>query len=410
MTNRDALILLCSQLSVGQQHKPFSHVKISQLISKLNSLGLELKDLSNKTFEDLKALFYTNRDMDEKGSEFISQILSLLSREGSMAFAFMELKKWGIEVLTKFDTDYPKRFIEELGPSAPALFYYAGNKALLRDKYIGFTGSRLKKINAEDEAITKAWANASIQQGFGIVSGGASGIDSFSTQVAIQFKKPFIEWLSDSLIKRLQINAISLSLQRGNGLLISEAIPSAPFNVGFAMARNKYIYLTAEKVIAIKAEYTIKGKEKTGGTWNGAIENLRSNYKKLYVVKDLNSKGNTELIELGGIPIAQYPSIEHGEFLPLVIVKEEPKKSPPQSEIEIDDIKILNVIQALIESNDLKLTPKELTNIEEFRDKILASKSLIELMNYFPQKVYKKIKDKALSIISNHSSIQPKLF
>jgi predicted Rossmann fold nucleotide-binding protein DprA/Smf involved in DNA uptake len=408
MTNRDALILLCSQLSVGQQHKPFSNVKISQLIIKLSSLGLELRDLSHKTFEELKLLFYPNREMDEKGLEVITQIMSLLSREGSMAFAFMELKKWGIEVLTKFDKEYPQRFIKELGSSAPALFYYAGNKELLKEKYIGFTGSRLKKTNTEDEAITKAWAHESIQQGYGIVSGGASGIDSFSTQVAIQLKKPFIEWLSDSLIKRLQINAISLSLQHGNGLLLSESIPTAPFNVGFAMARNKFIYITAEKVIAIKAEYTIKGKEKSGGTWNGAIENLRSNYKKLYVINDANCKGNVELIEMGGIPIAKYP-LEKSEFLPVKIATEKPLKEETIVNV-IDDMKILEVIKELIRSKDLKLTAKEQTSVEELKDKILASKSLIELMTFFPQKLYKKINNRAMSIISNHTSVQTKLF
>ncbi len=409
MTNRDALILLCSQLSVGQQHKPFSNIKISQLISKLATLGLELKDLSNKTFEELKILFYGDKGIDEKGQDTISQIMSLFSREGSMAFAFMELKKWGIDVLTKFDKDYPKTFIQELEISAPALFYFAGNKDLLKEKYIGFTGSRLKKTNTEDEEITKAWANESINQGYGIVSGGASGIDSFSTQVAIKLKKPFIEWLSDSLIKRLQINAISLSLQNGNGLLLSEAIPMAPFNVGLAMARNKYIYLTAEKVIAIKAEYSIKDGKKTGGTWNGATENLKSNYKRLYVIKDSSCKGNLELIELGATPITKYPSTGNGGFLVQPLTdKVSFKKELIDNNYE--GIKILEIIKDLVQSKSIKLSNKELESIEESINKILTCKSLIEIKNLIPQKIYKKIHNQALNIINNNSGIQTKLF
>jgi hypothetical protein len=68
-------------------------------------------------------------------------------------------------------------------------------------------------------------------------------------------------------------------------------------------AVNKYIYLLAKKVIVIRAEYTIKNKIKTGGTWNGAIENLNSSYPKLFVIENTKAKGNIELIELGGIPI-----------------------------------------------------------------------------------------------------------
>jgi predicted Rossmann fold nucleotide-binding protein DprA/Smf involved in DNA uptake len=403
MTNRDALILLCSQLSVGQQHKPFSNIKISQLISKLATLGLELKDLSNKTFEELKNLFYGEKVIDEKGQDTISQIISLFSREGSMAFAFMELKKWGIDVLTKFDDDYPKAFIQELGSSAPALFYFAGNKDLLKEKYIGFTGSRLKKTNTEDEEITKAWANESINQGYGIVSGGASGIDSFSTQVAIKLKKPFIEWLSDSLIKRLQINAISLSLQNGNGLLLSEAIPTAPFNVGLAMARNKYIYLTAEKVIAIKAEYSIKDGKKTGGTWNGAIENLNSNYKKILVINNELSKGNQELISKGATPIPLFPdnNFTFKNIKPLL-------KPQITSDIENE----VNLIKVLKDKNfymNIKLNSKERTLIDNYINWIEKFKSIKEFQQIFPEKLFNKIHKYANEVLDGKRFISTSL-
>ena len=403
MTNRDALILLCSQLSVGQQHKPFSNIKISQLISKLATLGLELKDLSNKTFEEIKKLFYGEKDIDEKGQDTISQIISLFSREGSMAFAFMELKKWGIDVLTKFDEDYPKTFIQELGSSSPALFYFAGNKNLLKEKYIGFTGSRLKKTNTEDEEITKAWANESINQGYGIVSGGASGIDSFSTQVAIKLKKPFIEWLSDSLIKRLQINAISLSLQNGNGLLLSEAIPTAPFNVGLAMARNKYIYLTAEKVIAIKAEYSIKDGKKTGGTWNGAIENLNSNYKKILVINNELSKGNKELISKGATPIPLFPNINF-TFKNLTTTL----KPQINSEIEND----VNLIKVLRDKNfymNIKLTIKERTLVDNYINLLEKYNSIKEFQQLFPEKLFNKIQKLAYEVLNGKRFISTSL-
>ena len=403
MTNRDALILLCSQLSVGQQHKTFSNIKISQLISKLATFGLELKDLSNKTFEELKILFYGDKIIDEKGQDTISQIISLFSREGSMAFAFMELKKWGIDVLTKFDNDYPKTFIQELDMSAPSLFYFAGNKDLLKEKFIGFTGSRLKKTNTEDEEITKAWANESINQGYGIVSGGASGIDSFSTQVAIKLKKPFIEWLSDSLIKRLQINAISLSLQNGNGLLLSEAIPTAPFNVGLAMARNKYIYLTAEKVIAIKAEYSIKDGKKTGGTWNGAIENLNSNYKKILVINNELSKGNQELISKGATPIPLFPdkNFTFKNITPLL---------KPQITSDIDNE--VNLIKVLRDKNfymNIKLTTKERTVVDNYINLIEKYYSIKEFQQIFPEKLFNKIQKYAFEVLNGKRFISTSL-
>jgi predicted Rossmann fold nucleotide-binding protein DprA/Smf involved in DNA uptake len=405
MTNRDALILLCSQLSMGHKHKPFTHKKISQLIVKMESLGLQLKDLANRSIEDLFNIFYPNQGYDEKGQEMVEQIYTLLSREGSMAFAMMELRKWGIDILTKIDDEYPQVFLKELGVHAPSLFYYSGNLQLFKEKFIGFTGSRLKKLKAEDELITKAWAQQALDHGYGIVSGGATGIDTFSTQVAIKGQKLFIEWLSDSLIKRLQITAISLALQNKNGLLISEAIPSASFNVGMAMARNKYIYLSAEKVIAVKAEYTLKGKEKSGGTWNGAIENLRSNYKKLYVVNVPDCLGNRELIELGATAIPLYPNKDDIAFLslkkPLATIKKEPQY--PESEI-------LTIIQAINSSYGIKLTKKEQAGLEEFQAKIQPTSSLEALKLQIDPKLFKKIYEFSVKIYTQEIHIPTSIF
>jgi predicted Rossmann fold nucleotide-binding protein DprA/Smf involved in DNA uptake len=403
MTNRDSLILLTSQLSVGTEHKPFSPTQVSSIIRKLGSKNVQIGDLAHQDDQSLSHIFF-NQDIDlcdEKEKSFLHQIIELLQREGSMAFAMMELNKWGIKILTKLDEAYPKSFLKHLGDKAPPLFYYAGSLSLLEEKYIGFTGSRLKRLSGNEEGVTKAWANHAIQQGYGIVSGGATGVDSFATQVAIQQGKPFVEFLSDSMIKRLQLNAISRALQNQMGLLLSETIPTAPFNVGMAMARNKYIYLLAEKVIAVKAEYSIKEGKKTGGTWNGAIENLKSNYPKLCVINDEKSNGNQELIEQGGIPLSLDPDASL-LFSQLNVIKETPL--PEEKKGNEHDVK--EILSQSDFYHNVAFTKKEKEWILLHIEKLVSVHSLSEIKKLVSEKMYGKIEKKVEEIIKGKASIQ----
>ncbi|HRF71043.1 MAG TPA: DNA-processing protein DprA, partial [Candidatus Pelethenecus sp.] len=247
----------------------------------------------------LEEVFFDSKFIGEKENLFINRVSSLLEREGSIAFDLMELKAKGIHLLTIYDREYPKVFLEQLGDKAPSILYYIGNLDLLNRKYIGFSGSRVKKTCIDDEKITIEWVKVANKEGYGTISGGASGIDTFATQESIRNNSPFIEFVSDSLSNRAKIVKIAKSLQEGKALLLSETHPYASFNVGMAMARNKYIYLLSHRTIIIKAQYSIKNKKKTGGTWNGAIENLKSNYTNLCVIDNKKINGNKELIELG---------------------------------------------------------------------------------------------------------------
>lgn len=299
MTNRDTIILLCSTLCVGENHFPFTNSQISKVIKRLIEKGYEIKDIASMNKQELEEMFFDSKIMGEKENLFINRVHSLLERKGSIAFDIMELKDKGINLLTIYDQEYPKVFHEQLGNKAPSILYYIGNLDLLNKKYIGFSGSRVKKTCIDDEKITTEWVKAANKEGYGTITGGASGIDTFATQESIRNNSPFIEFVSDSLSNRAKIVKIAKSLQEGKALLLSETHPYASFNVGMAMARNKYIYLLAHRTIIIKAQYSIKNKKKTGGTWNGAIENLKSNYTNLCVIDNKKVNGNKELIEMG---------------------------------------------------------------------------------------------------------------
>jgi predicted Rossmann fold nucleotide-binding protein DprA/Smf involved in DNA uptake len=360
------LILLSSQLSKGANHRPFTNSEIVQIIAKIKEKNLELKDLYDAEGAELLTIFFDEKAPEQKGYDFIERINALIQRQGSMAFDLMDIKKWGIQILTIFDDEYPEVFRRYLGSKAPVLLYYCGNLSLINNKFIGFSGSRMNKTDKQDEDITRRWARAAVMNNFGIVSGGATGIDTFATQEAIHHQGTFIEFLSDSMIKRIQISQISKSIQEGRGLLLSEVKPDAPFNAGMAMSRNKYIYLLAQKVIAIKAEYVVKNRKKTGGTWNGVIENIKSNYRNVHVIDNIKAKGNQELIELGAIAITDP---EDQDSFDLIF------SNQIQTEICADDkndleIKMIKILKQKSTLSQVQLTKKELEKLPLIKDAI----------------------------------------
>ncbi len=85
------------------------------------------------------------------------------------------------------------------------------------------------------------------------------------------------------------------ALMANNLVLISPFNPEAGFDVGNAMSRNKYIYCLADAAVVVSST------NKRGGTWNGAVENLRQKWVPLWVKSSSeSSSGNAELVRLGG--------------------------------------------------------------------------------------------------------------
>ena len=78
--------------------------------------------------------------------------------------------------------------------------------------------------------------------------------------------------LADSLAKSVLNAEYRKYIATGKLVLISAVDPDAGFNVGNAMARNKYIYALAHAGLVVKFRFC------QGGTWAGAIEVLKSSH------------------------------------------------------------------------------------------------------------------------------------
>lgn len=220
------------------------------------------------------------------------RIRSLLARAAALGLSLERWHRAGLWVMTCFDKDYPSRLKNRLAYMPPVLFG-CGNRQLLNNGGIAVIGSR--DVTEEDLAYTKRLGSEIVSQGYSVISGGARGVDDAVMSGALEKEGTVVGVLSDNLMRAATSSKYRKALIAGDLVLISPFNPEASFDVGNAMARNKYIYCLSDAAIVIASS-----KEK-GGTWSGAVENLSNKWVPLWVKStNDNGSGNHYLVAKGG--------------------------------------------------------------------------------------------------------------
>ncbi len=288
--NLQATLLLCSYFNKNEvgQFKPLTPTEYGPFSRWLHENKFKPADLLQRKAEILALWKGTKNKLS------CERIEGLLSRGASMGFALEKWTKVGVWVMSRADPDYPKLFKDKLRDLAPPILFGAGNKALLKSRAVGFVGSRT--INTDDEEFTEAKVQLAVKQEYTVISGGAKGVDQVSMLSALKAGGCCIGVLADSLFRSSASKVYREYLANQQLVLVSPFYPEAGFNVGNAMARNKYIYILSKSVIVVKSDAN------KGGTWTGAKENLKKGWS-VPLVRNIEYAGNQELIKLGAYAI-----------------------------------------------------------------------------------------------------------
>lgn len=283
----NAILTLCSHVCVGEGVRPLEPKEYSELAQKLNKEGKSPKDIFEFSIDDFKVVLGCDEEQRER-------ILRLLDRNASLSISLGEYSNMGINTVTRADAKYPKKLKQKLGNACPPIFYYAGNTDLLDGQYIGYVGSRT--VDIQDMEFAKQAIGKTASLGYGVVSGGAQGIDSIAEQEALCNGVPVVAYLADSMMKKLRSSETTRNIQKDRLIVLSVSKPDAGFNVGMAMMRNRYIYAQSSGTVVVRSDLN------KGGTWAGANENLRNNWC-VTMCWDQSYPGNKALIEKGAVPI-----------------------------------------------------------------------------------------------------------
>ena len=140
---------------------------------------------------------------------------------------------------------------------------------------MAIVGSR--EVTDDDLAFASDLGDGAAAQATCVVSGGASGADQAAMLGALRVEGCAVGVLADRLLRAATSTTFRPFIMSEKLALISPFNPEAGFDVGNAMARNKYIYCMADAAVVVAS---LRGK---GGTWHGALENLKHTWVPLWI-------------------------------------------------------------------------------------------------------------------------------
>lgn len=219
------------------------------------------------------------------------RVSMLLARSGQVAIEVERLSARGIWVLTRGEEAYPQRWSALLGDRAPVVLFGAGDRRLLKSRALAVIGSR--NVTPESSEFACRTGRIAAQAGFAVISGGARGVDRQAMTGALGLGGQAIGILADDLTRAIREPETRQWLEASRLVLLKDYSPSAPFSIGFAMARNKLIYCLSEAAVVVASD-------ESGGTWEGAKEDWRERWVPLFVCADEPlPSGNAELLRQG---------------------------------------------------------------------------------------------------------------
>ncbi|GAA5531069.1 DNA-processing protein DprA [Herpetosiphon gulosus] len=280
-----AILLLTTHLGKQTEVKPLTTSEWGRFAAWLRSQQFQPEQLLSHQLPQL---------LSEWSDPNISleRIQRLLDRAAALGFALEKWQRAGIWVIIRSDPRYPQQLKQRLKQLAPPVLFGCGNSELLNTGGIAVVGSR--HSTAAELEWTAQLGTTLANHGAVVVSGGARGVDQAVMQAGLAANGQVVGILADSLLKTSLAATYRQALQQHQLVLVSPFNPEAGFDVGNAMGRNKYIYCLADAAIVVNST------PNKGGTWHGALENLKAQWVPLWVKPNAAaSSGNAALLKQG---------------------------------------------------------------------------------------------------------------
>ena len=251
---------------------------------------------------------------------------------------------------------------------------------------IAVVGSR--DASETDLSWTQAFGEAVAEAGYSVVSGGARGIDQAAMFGALDKGGTVVGILADSLLRASSSKMYRSHLRSQDLVLISPFNPEAGFTVGKAMQRNKYIYCLSDRALVVHSG--IKG-----GTWEGAIENMKKQWVPIWVRQDSDGSGNAALL-----------SVHHAQGPPQEIIQQicVPDQSAASSGQMDND--------SLYAGPEVEAAPSGAGNVSEQPEYTKPQEQNSDLYGHFIQSLRAQLANGSIkkSELENHYGLETKQF
>lgn len=217
--------------------------------------------------------------------EQAEHIVYLLSQEELLTEYLYPAVKRGIRVLTWVTEGYPQSVLQALKAESPGTLWAKGELSLLDRPCVSLVGSR--ELKPENEAFARAVGYWAAEKGYVLVSGNARGADRTAQNACLEAGGAVISILADDLVSKHMPERMLLLCEDGYEL---------PFTAQRAISRNRVIHAMGKYTFVAQASF------QKGGTWSGAVQNLKYGYSEVLCFDD-GSAAAAELIRRGARPI-----------------------------------------------------------------------------------------------------------
>lgn len=252
-------LLLTSHLG-NPDRSPLTMAQFRKLSQRVHN-ATKQTDFRELLPSDLSALGY--------GKEDAFRILNLLDDVVPLHRYITKGESYGCYPMTRVSPNYPHMLRTKLGSDAPPCLWYKGDCSMLSAPAISLVGSRV--LSPTNERFAYAAGTQAAKQGFTLVSGNAKGADTVAQDACIQQSGHVISIVADTLADKKPSDHI---------LYLSEDSYDFPFSPFRALSRNRMIHSLGQCTLVAQC-----GLE-TGGSWDGAVKNLRNNWSPLFCFDD----------------------------------------------------------------------------------------------------------------------------
>lgn len=171
---------------------------------------------------------------------------TLMHRGVQLTYALEGFATQGIEVVTQYDADYPRRLNEKLGDAAPPFLYRAGNATVLDGPAIAILGISGVRTSPEARVIVENIVKGAERHGYAIITGGELGVSHLAAGVVAAGSGRLIDVLGGGMREHIGLDNVSLLVGAGRGAVLSMEHPDALFTVNHAVARNRLIFALSD--------------------------------------------------------------------------------------------------------------------------------------------------------------------
>ena len=179
---------------------------------------------------------------------------TLLHRGVQLSYALEGYARQGIDIVTQYDADYPRRLEGKLGPSAPPALYLCGDAGILNRPAIAIMGISGVRTTPEARQSVDTLVRGAKRLGYAVLTGGELGVSRLAATLAADGGGALADVLGGGMREHLGGDAVARMIGEGRAVVLSAEHPDALFTASHAIARNRLLFALADAVFLFNTD------------------------------------------------------------------------------------------------------------------------------------------------------------